>query len=403
MIMYYGSKISDNMTKTPEGYLICHNVPIGRTGWMDYLGEEIGLQDKRGQRLKVNRRPDELFSKATIASFEGKPVTNNHPTQNIDLNTVGVLTRGHAENIRQDGDFLIADLYITDAGLIADIENGKREVSCGYDCLWEPIDDNQYEQKEIVGNHVAVVQNGRAGSRVAIKDSAPKENIKTERSNKNMPKISTKILAAMGFKAFVQDAEPEEIAKAMDAFGEAETAAPNADAEADGTEKILGAITQLGEAVKGLADRVSALEQSDKEVHKEVGADAELEGLEKEIETKDEEGSVTVEPEKKEEEKEEEKKSAADSLKKFVQDMKPIIMAIPDEKARNAVAKQFVKSVRDAKAAGVNGYGDIVSVVAGHKNKAMDASHTKAMTQADATAASVAAWNKLNAHYKEVK
>lgn len=27
MISYYGSKISDNLTKTPEGFLICHNVP----------------------------------------------------------------------------------------------------------------------------------------------------------------------------------------------------------------------------------------------------------------------------------------------------------------------------------------------------------------------------------------
>ena len=39
---YYGSKISDNMTKTPEGFLICHNVPIGRTGEYKYLSCEIG-------------------------------------------------------------------------------------------------------------------------------------------------------------------------------------------------------------------------------------------------------------------------------------------------------------------------------------------------------------------------
>jgi len=405
VIMYYGSKISDNMTKTPEGYLICHNVPIGRTGSMDYLGEEIGLQDKRGQRIKVYRKPEELFSKATIASFEGKPTTNNHPTQNIDLNTVGMLTRGHAENIRQDGDFLLADLYITDAGLIAEIENGKREVSCGYDCLWVPVGENEYEQKEIVGNHVAVVQNGRAGTRVAIKDSMPEKINDNERSNKKMPKVTNKFLAALGFKHYVADAEPEEIAKAMDALSEEEGIGANPDSEADGTEKIMSAIAQLGEAIKGLTDRVTALEESDKKVHEEVGADAELEGLEKELETKDEEGSGTVEPEeKKEEEKEEDKKPAADSaLKKFVQDMKPIIMAIPDEKARNAAAKQFSQTVRDARASGANGYGDIVSTVAGHKKQAMDTKQVKSMSQAEATAIATEAWNKNNAHYKEVK
>lgn len=32
MIAYYGSKISEHMTKTPEGFLICHDVPIARIG-----------------------------------------------------------------------------------------------------------------------------------------------------------------------------------------------------------------------------------------------------------------------------------------------------------------------------------------------------------------------------------
>ena len=31
-IAYYGARISPHMTRTPEGYLICHDVPINRTG-----------------------------------------------------------------------------------------------------------------------------------------------------------------------------------------------------------------------------------------------------------------------------------------------------------------------------------------------------------------------------------
>jgi hypothetical protein len=72
------------------------------------------------------------------------------------------------------------------------------------------------------------------------------------------------------------------------------------------------------------------------------------------------------------EEPEEEKKPVADSLKRFVQDMKPVIMAIPDAKARLEAAKKFRKAVTDARSNGVNGYGAIVETIAGHKRQAMD-------------------------------
>jgi hypothetical protein len=411
MIMYYGSKISDNMTKTPEGYLICHNVPIGRTGWMDYLGEEIGLEDLRGQKIKVYRSPEELFSNATIASFEGKPVTNNHPTQNLDVNTANTIARGHSQNVRPEGDFLYADLFMTDPGLIAEVENGKREVSCGYDCLWETLKDDgsEWQQKSIVGNHVAVVQAGRAGHRVAIQDSEP------EPENKKIPerrkKMSKKSLFGKMLKAFAQDAEPEEIAEAMDAFGNEGEAPAEQKKEDTGLEQIMTAIAQIGEAVKGLSDRVSALEKADEEVHKEFGADEEFTALEKEVggegevENKDE-ASMTVEPPKTMDEDPEEQKKMEESMdaapiKKWIQDMKPIIMAIPDEKARNAAAKQFVKAVRDSRAPGKDGYAAIVNTVSSHKKQAMDNKQNTVLTLDERNEQACNAWNKQNAHYSE--
>ena len=41
MIAYYGSKISEHMTKTPEGFLICHDVPIARIGQQEYFAGEL--------------------------------------------------------------------------------------------------------------------------------------------------------------------------------------------------------------------------------------------------------------------------------------------------------------------------------------------------------------------------
>ena len=384
------------MTKTPEGYLICHNVPIGRTGWMEYLGEEIGIADMTGQKIRVKRNDTELFSKATIASFEGKPTTNNHPNQNLDINTANMQIRGHVQNVRRDGEFLVADLFVTDPGLIAEIENGKREVSCGYDCIWESLkeDNSEWEQKNIVGNHVAVVQAGRAGRRVAIQDSEPENKQPNERRKKPM-KLNKKSLIGKMLKAFAQDAEPEEIAEAMDAFGESgETEAPAEQNKEDGV------LEQILVAIKGIDERLTALEQSDKEVHKEFGADEEFAGLEKEVEAEPEakdEASGTVEPPKvMDEEPDEEKKESMDTapLKKWIQDMKPIIMAIPDEKIRNATAKQFAQTVRDSRVSGADGYANIITAVSGRKQQAMDTVQHKVMSVEDKTNTACENWNK---------
>ena len=399
---YYGDKISPNMVITPEGYLICKNVPIGRTGWMNYYGQELPaiFNEPTGQPCKVYRSPEELFSPATIASFEGKPVTNTHPPVNLDINTVPMTERGHAQNVRRDGEFLVADLYVNDAGLISEVQNDiKREVSSGYDCSWHKIGEGQYEQRDIVGNHVAVVPNGRAGPKVAIQDSKPEEEKKKMEVKKNM-KISKQILAAIGFKQFVQDAEPEDIAKAMEAMKEEDGAnkeepvAPAKEADPEpgasaGDEKIIA----LEAKVDKLIDIVGQLVQSDKEVHKEIGAEDIMDAIEKDLdkdpepdpeEKKDEAKDVDPTPEVPE------ISGVADAaLKKFVQDMKPVIMAIPDEKARIEAAKKFASSVHDARSHGANGYVDILGVVAANKKAAMDkiSSERQSLPEAAETAA----------------
>jgi hypothetical protein len=176
-IAYYGSKISPHMTKSPEGYLICHDVPINRIGVYKYLGRELGQDADPGKEYNVLRRPEEVFSKAALASFEGKPITDEHPPEILSANNVHAFEKGHAQNIRRgtsDNDgYTIADLYITDRQLVNDVLNGKREISCGYNFELIPNVNGTFEQRGIRGNHIAVVDKGRAGNRVAIKDSKP--------------------------------------------------------------------------------------------------------------------------------------------------------------------------------------------------------------------------------------
>ena len=211
-MQYYGNRISENISRRePEGYLLCLNVPVARTGMQEYLPEELGLGSGPGF-IQVYRPEEEVFAPETMASFEAVPVTNDHPRDGVDLDNIRRLQAGHAQNVRrgsgEEADLLLADLVITDERLIEAILNGKREISCGY--TYELAEENgRYIQRKIRGNHIAVVDAGRAGARVSIKDhmgskgkapGAPfpvQDNQTFERRKGFMKKGLGKILARM--------------------------------------------------------------------------------------------------------------------------------------------------------------------------------------------------------------
>lgn len=196
MLAYYGTEISEHMTDTPEGYLVCRDVPIARTGDMTYRAGELGLEGDPDRLVTVRREEADVFSPAAIASFEGKDVTAGHPAEMVGPENHAAYTKGHVQNVRREGDYLLADLLVKDAALISDIRNNiVREVSCGYHCQYVP-DGSGYRQAHIRGNHVAVVSRGRAGREVAIKDSAEDAG-----KGKSMSKFSEAILKAFGMAA----------------------------------------------------------------------------------------------------------------------------------------------------------------------------------------------------------
>lgn len=218
MLAYYGYTISPNQIETGEGFLICRNVPIARTGSMDYLESEFKPGGDSSKMVKVLRSPEEVFSEAAISSFEGKPVTNEHPPELITPETYRQYSRGHAENVRKGaGEWeghLIADLHIQDEELIRAVQEGKREISCGYECTWLENGDGTYSQHDIRGNHISVVTRGRAGKNVAILDSEKKTEARRPERKGNMKKIKFLKL----FASAVKDASPEELdAMAADA------------------------------------------------------------------------------------------------------------------------------------------------------------------------------------------
>lgn len=220
-MLYYADRISDNMSRRePEGYLICINVPIARSGTQQYQQDELGQDGDR--MITVYRPEEEVFSTETMSSFEGMPVTNDHPDDpdGVNIDNWHFLNKGHCEHVRRgtgkDRDLLIADLVINDPQTIEDVENGKREISCGY--TYELCEeDGKYVQRQIRGNHIAIVDRGRAGHRVCIKDSAPND----ERSKNKMAKAKKnhRGIVSRALSLFIASdaATPEELEEAVDA------------------------------------------------------------------------------------------------------------------------------------------------------------------------------------------
>lgn len=159
--------------RTRDGYLVA-SMRFARTGIYDYRGYEVGRPDLNV--VKVYRPIAEVFSAAAMRSFALKPVTNDHPADSVSAETWKTHAVGHVgAEIRRDGDYVSADIVIQDRSAIEAVEGGKRELSAGYDShiLWQDgtsPDGQAYQaiMTDISGNHIAIVDRGRAGRQCRI-------------------------------------------------------------------------------------------------------------------------------------------------------------------------------------------------------------------------------------------
>ncbi len=173
---YVTERLSEHMYETPEGFLVCMDVPVARIGEYIYKSNEVPIEGGKDGLVKIIRDEDEVFSEEAIQSFNGKPVTINHPNDFVTPENWKNLAHGTIQNTRrgegEQSDLLVADLVITTEDAIKLIKAGLREVSLGYDAQYDQIEPGLGKQKEIAGNHLALVVKGRAGNRCAIMDKA---------------------------------------------------------------------------------------------------------------------------------------------------------------------------------------------------------------------------------------
>lgn len=398
---FYGSRISENRIRTPEGFLICKNVPIARVGTQEYLGEELGLEGYENVLVNVVRTEQEVFSHKTIASFEGKPFTDDHPEQEefVTAENYKQYVKGHVTNVRRgQGDFsdkLLADIIVYDKTVIEEIENNqKREISCGYACDYNVDENGDVFQVNITGNHVALVDEGRAGHSVKILD----HNKQYKGVRKNMPKMkNTKQIIARLFPSFAKDASPEEIEEVVTAINEVQdeeitTQDEQPAAEENKTTTDDDVLSQILQEMKALKDEMITLKTANQEQNDPIAkleqqlvneiSDEEITEDEDITEDNDiiEDEDMTENDDITEDEDIEtsDEKTTATAVDKkvmlqFVRNIRPVIAEMKDNKQKKVVTDSLMKMARvtSGKTAKPkeNGYAAIMRVKQNHSKQ----------------------------------
>lgn len=142
---------------------------ISRTGIQIY-------RDAQGGEHREYRPAEEVFKKESLDSFKMMPVTNTHPEKLLDsTNTKEHQVGTVGENLRIDGDYVAAPMMLTDAEAIRAALCGRQELSCGYSCeliaKTGEYNGEKYDaiQTNIRGNHVALVDEARAGAGASMR------------------------------------------------------------------------------------------------------------------------------------------------------------------------------------------------------------------------------------------
>jgi len=198
--MRYDAATYSRPVETPNGYLRCDAV-ITRCGVFPYRCAD-------GSVRRELRLPEEVFREDSLATFADIPITDGHPpTGLVDAKNTRRFSAGFVRSVCRDDARLAANLLMTDAEVIAAAKRGKRALSCGYRCdlEWTPgvtrgiegVEDGlEYDaiQRNIRGNHVAIVDAGRAGAEATLRlDGADAASVALLPQPKGQPRMKVRI------------------------------------------------------------------------------------------------------------------------------------------------------------------------------------------------------------------
>ena len=144
-----------------------------------YYGREVpGWQELKldPEKIYYGYRSGEELEKA-VHTFEGLPLLLGHHVESAEDPQKEFRVGSSGNDAVWDSPYIDVSLFVTDAEAIRAIEQGKaREISCAY--LYEPDfsagnfagQDFDFVMRDIRGNHIALVEEGRAGADVVVAD-----------------------------------------------------------------------------------------------------------------------------------------------------------------------------------------------------------------------------------------
>lgn len=163
-------KIDGKCTRTKEGFLRTDAI-ITRSGVFRYRSAD------GSERLEL-RADSEVFKEVSVNSIRMIPLTNNHPDVGVvTSDNIRDLQVGYTgDSVKVEKPYIKVPVTITDRDTMKEIDNGKCEISGGYFC---DVAENAgthpeygvytHVQSNMVYNHAAIVDRGRAGPNVKLK------------------------------------------------------------------------------------------------------------------------------------------------------------------------------------------------------------------------------------------
>ncbi|MBU9552445.1 DUF2213 domain-containing protein [Burkholderia multivorans] len=267
MRFYTIQKLGPKRSLTPEGFLLCEDVPVARTGEMLYAAGEVPIEAGPDGLIHISRTPEEVFRDETMASCAGKPVTLDHPDDFVTPATFSQLGKGVMLNIRRgeglENDLILADLLITAQDAIAAVQDEEiEEVSLGYEADYEQVSPGRGVQRNIVVNHVAIVPRGRCGPRCAIGDKEPEMKTKDSKPQRR-PAWLDRLVKSM--KANDEAGVEEALKEGKEAMDE--------ESEEERKKREAAEAGKTGDALSQILKRLKAMDEDIQELKKAVAED----------------------------------------------------------------------------------------------------------------------------------
>ena len=229
-------------TKDDNGFLHVALTPISKATVNPYLGKEIPFSDEHGfdpEKIYYALRPADELEKAA-KTFNGLPLLLEHHEINAEKPAKEWVVGSVGTDAVFEAPYLKNSMTVTDAQAIGYIEDGQAaEISCCYS--YDPdftsgefteVDGSKVHydliMRNIKGNHVALVPEGRAGHDVKVADSmnaVKYSNENERRKNSMMNGIPIDEFLAK-FMPLASDEEKAAAKAELEKMGEAKDDAP---------------------------------------------------------------------------------------------------------------------------------------------------------------------------------